>query len=90
MSDESIVLPSISIAVISSEIITGAIVVVACFASCIFAPESEISSMLLLGTFCGVQIKFIKIFLGLLISILLNIAPNRHPLHFFLPTSCFL
>ena len=44
--DDSIVLPSGSI---SFDIITGAIVVVAHFSRCIFAPESVIASVLLLG-----------------------------------------
>ena len=49
MCDESIVLPYGSIAVIPFEIITGAILVVACFAGFICASESVITSMLLLG-----------------------------------------
>ena len=53
----------------SFEIMTGAIVVVACFSRCIFA---------------------LKLILGLLISILLIIAPICHSHHFFLPPSCFL
>ena len=46
MCEDSIVLSSGSLAIISVDIITGAIVVVACFDRCIFAPESAISSML--------------------------------------------
>ena len=42
MWEDSIVLPSGSISVISVEIITGNILVVDCFAMCIFAPESVI------------------------------------------------
>ena len=67
MCDDSIVLPSISIAVIPFEIITGAILVVACFARCIFESKSVIASMLLLGELVGVLIQFIKLILGLLI-----------------------
>ena len=40
---------------------------VACFARCIFAPESAVSGMLLLGGLRGVLITFIKLTLGLLI-----------------------
>ena len=69
MCEDSIVLPYGILAVISFDIITGAILVLACFARCIFAPESAISSMLLLGGLCGVSIQFIKLILGLLISI---------------------
>ena len=53
---DSIVSPSGSLALISFSIITGAIVGVACFDRCIFAHESEISSMLLLVGLCGVSI----------------------------------
>ena len=49
MCDESIVLPSGSLDVMSFEIMTGPIVVVACFARCIFSPESAIASVFLLG-----------------------------------------
>ena len=56
MCEDSIVLPSGSLAVISFDIITGAMVVVACFARCIFAPESAISNMLLLVVLSGVSI----------------------------------
>ena len=49
MCDDSIVIPYGSLVVISFKIITGAIVVVACFARYIFAPESVIASVLLLG-----------------------------------------
>ena len=74
-------LSSGSFAVISFEIMTGYIVVVAFFARCIFTPESTIASVLLLGEFGGVPIQFIKPILGLIISNLLIIAPNRnsHP-----------
>ena len=47
--DEYIVLPSTSIAVMSFEIMTGAIVVVDCIARRIFAPESVIANNFLLG-----------------------------------------
>ena len=78
MCDDSIVLPYGSISVILFEIITGDIVVMACFAMCIFAPESDIARMLLLGKFGGVLIQFIKLILGLIVSILIIISPNRH------------
>ena len=67
MCEESIVLPSDSLAVISFDIIAGTIVVVAYFSRCIFALEYAIASMLLLVRLCGVLIKFIKLILGLLI-----------------------
>ena len=46
--DHSIVLPSGSIDVLSFEIVTGAIIVLACFDRCIFSPESVIVSAFLL------------------------------------------
>ena len=46
--DVSIVIPPGSLSLISFSIIAGAIVGVAFFARCIFAPESVISSMLVL------------------------------------------
>ena len=67
MCEDSIVLPSGSLVVISFGIIKGAIVVVACFAICIFAPEFTIARMFLLLSLGGVLIPFIKIILGLLI-----------------------
>ena len=67
MCDESIVLPSGRLAVISFDIIIGAIIVVDFFAGCIFAPESEIASMLLLGGSGGLLLQFIKLILGLLV-----------------------
>ena len=76
--NNSIVLPYDSLAVMSFEIMTRAIVVVACFARCIFSPESEFSSILLIGYFGGVPIQFIKLILGLLITILLMITPKLH------------
>ena len=39
----------VSVAAVSFEVITGAIVVVACFYRCIFTPESAIISVFLLG-----------------------------------------
>ena len=57
---------------------TGSIVVVAYFYKSILAPESAISSVFLLGEFGWVLIQFINLILGLLISILLMIAPNFH------------
>ena len=74
--DDSIVLLYGSLAVMSFEIMTGAIVVVACFSGCISAPESSVFSVYLLGEFGGVTIQFIKLILGLLISMLLLIAPT--------------
>ena len=71
-------------------IITGDSVVVACFDRCTFAPESEIASVLILGELSGGLIKFIKLILWLLISILLIIAPNCHLHPFSIPTSFFL
>ena len=50
---DSIVLPYGSLALISFTIIIGGIVGVIFFARCIFAPESEIASMLLLVGLCG-------------------------------------
>ena len=90
MCDDSIVPPYGSLDVIAFEIITGAIFVVAYFARCIFAPESTIASVFLLGEICGVPIQSIKLILGLLISILFIIAPNRHSQPFSLPPSRFL
>ena len=55
MCEDSIVLPYGSLAVISFDIITGRIFVVACFARFIFAPESAIASMLLLVGLGGVK-----------------------------------
>ena len=90
MCEDSIVLPSGILAVISIDIITGAVVRVACFSRCTFATESEIASMLLLGGLGGVLIQFIKLILGLLISILFIAAPNHHLHPFSLPPSLFL
>ena len=90
MCDYYIVLPYGNIYDILFDIITRDIVVVACFVKCIFAPESDIASMLLLGDLGGVLIKFIKIILGLLISILLIITPNRHSHPFSFLLSIFL
>ena len=50
-----------------------------CFARNIFAPESAIDSGFLIEELGGALIQFIKIILGLLISIVLIIAPKRHP-----------
>ena len=49
MCEDSIVIPYGILAVILFYIVTGEIVVVACFARCLFSPESLISSMFLLG-----------------------------------------
>ena len=85
--DDSIVLLSGNISVISFEMMTRAIVVVDCFSRCIFAPESAIASMFLLGEFVGVPIQLIKLILMLLISILLIIASNLNSHPFYLTPS---
>ena len=90
MCEDSIIIPSVSLAVISFGIIIGTILVVACFSRCIFAPESTIASIFLLGEFGGAPIQFTKLILGLLISILLIIAPNRHLRPFSLLLGLFL
>ena len=90
MYNDSIVLLSGSLAVMVFEIMTGSIVLVAFLVRCIFAPESLIGSVFLLGEFGGVPIQFIKLILGLLISTLFIIAPNRHPCPFPLTPSLFL
>ena len=90
MCEDSILLPSGGISVILFEIITGGIIVVDCFSRCIFALESAISIILLPGEIGGVPIQFIKLILGLLISILFIISPNHHSHHFSLPPSLFL
>ena len=82
MCDDSILLPYGTLAVMLFLIITGAIVVVACFARFIFAPVSAIASVFILGELGGFPIQFIKLVLGLLIEILLIIAPNCHSHHF--------
>ena len=90
MCEESIVLSSGSHAIVLSDSITGAIVVVDCFTRCIFAPDSVIDSMLLLGGLGGVLIKYIKLIVGLLIPILPIIAHNPHLYTFLLPLSLSL
>ena len=82
-------LPGILV-VFSFDINAGAILLVACFARCIFTPESAVAIMLLLIGLFGASIQFIKLFLGLIISILFNVAPNRHLHPFSLPPSIFL
>ena len=67
MCDKSIVLPFSSLAVMSFEIMTGGIVVVACFARCIFPPQSAIASVFLLEEFGRVPIQYIRLILGLLV-----------------------
>ena len=89
MCDDSIVIPSCRLYVVSFEIMTGTIVVADFFDRCIFAPESSISSLVLLGEFGGFPIQFIKLVLGLLISILFIISPNRHLYPFLIPPSWF-
>ena len=70
---------------------TGAIVVVAFFYSCIFMPGSNITRVFLPGELGGLLIQCIKLILGFLITILLFISPN-HNLHpfFKFPPSRFL
>ena len=85
--EDSIVLPYGSIAVVSFVITTGAIVVMDCFAMCIFASESVIASVFLLGELGGVLIKFIKRIVGLLITFSFIVVPKRHPHPFLLPPS---
>ena len=83
-------LPSVRLAGVSFDVVTGVIVGAACLDGCMFAPESEISSVYLLGKLGGLKILFIKLILGVLILILLFIAPNRHLHPFSLPPSLFL
>ena len=90
MCDDYIVLPSSSIAVISFDISPGAIVEMDFCARWIFAPESAIDSMLLLGEFGVGPMQFLIPILGLLISILLIIIPNHHSHQFLLLSSQFL
>ena len=85
-----IVLQSGSLDFILLSIITGAIVGVACLASCIFAPESEIAIILALVVVGGVTIWLLKLILGLLILILSFIAPKRYSHLFSLPPVIFL
>ena len=87
---DSIVLPSGIHDFISFSIITGAIVGVDCFSRCIFAPEYLIADTLLQFGLGGLLIKYIKLILGLLISILLNITPNCHSQPFSLFPILFL
>ena len=54
--EKSIVIPSGIIASVSFSIVTGAIVGLACFPRCIFAPEYAIASMLLLVGLGGLSI----------------------------------
>ena len=54
--EDSIVLQPGILAIISFDIITESIVLVVCFARCIFAPESAIVSMLLPGVLGGLLI----------------------------------
>ena len=67
--ENSIVLPSGSLAVMSFGIMTGAIVYVGFLARCMFAPESEIYIICLLGELDGVLILLIKISLGVIILV---------------------
>ena len=83
--DDSIVLTSGSLSVMYFEIMTGAIVGVACLDIYMFAPEYAIDSVCLLGELCGVPILPIKLILGVQSLILFIIAPNRHSHHFSSP-----
>ena len=58
MCDNSILIPYRNLAVISFDIITAAIIVVACFARCVFAPETKFYSIFLLGGLGGISIQF--------------------------------
>ena len=60
MCDDSIVIPPGCLAVISFQIIKGAIVVVNYFARCIFAPDSAIDIVLFPGEFGGVRINLLN------------------------------
>ena len=66
---------------------TGVIVVETCLARCIFTPESAMASMCLLVELGGVPILLIKPSLGVLVLILVIIAPNRHLHTFSMPPS---
>ena len=88
--DESSVLPSGSLYVMSFDIITVAIVGVVCLDIGMFTSASEISSMYLLGELGGVPILLIKLILGVLIVILFIIVPNLHLHPFSLPPNYFL
>ena len=59
ISENYILIPSDSLTVILFDVITGAIVVVAYFTRCVFAPDYDITSMLLLGGLGGVSIIFL-------------------------------
>ena len=65
--DNSIVIPSGRIDVMSFNIITGDIFGMACFSGCIFAPESAIASVYLLEELGGVPILLMKLILWVLI-----------------------
>ena len=69
---------------------TGVIVVETCLDRCIFTPESAMASMCLLVELGGVPILLIKPSLGVLVLILVIIAPNRHLHPFSLPPSTLL
>ena len=76
MCEDFIVLSDGSLAAVSLEIITGAIVVMSYFSRCILWPESLIVVVFFLVEFGWVPILLIKLILGLLTLILLIIAPN--------------
>ena len=71
------------------DIITGAIVGVASFSTCMSTPESSIFSVYFLVELGGVPILLIKLILGVLILILLVFVPNHHLHPFSLPPSLF-
>ena len=72
------------------DIMTGAIIGVACLDRCMGVTGSEIASLYLLGEVGGVPILFIKLILGLLILILFIISPNHHSHPFSLTPILFL
>ena len=88
--DESIVLRSSRLVVVSLEIMNGEIVAVDCLARCMFVPQSVMAIMCLLGELYWVPILLIKLSLGVLILILFVITHNRHSYPFSLPRSRFL
>ena len=88
--DESIVILSGSLAAVSFDIKTVAIVGVSRFAICVFAPECAIDSIYFLVELGGVPILLIKLILGGLILVLFIIGPNRHLRPFLLTPILFL
>ena len=58
--DDSSVLPSSSLDVMSFEIMTRTIVVAACFSRCIFVPEYVIASVFLPGNLVGPEYNLLN------------------------------